>query len=172
MHKGFVQVYTGNGKGKTTAAIGLAVRAAGAGLRVYFAQFIKQQKCSEHTALERFRDLIEVKQFGAGLIIGRKPSEEDRRIAREGYDEIGRVLRAQAYDMVILDEVNIAVHQGLISVDELLSLIKNRPEGLEMVLTGRYADQKIMDAADLVTEMREIRHYHQQGVEARRGIEK
>lgn len=172
MHKGYVQVYTGNGKGKTTAALGLAVRAAGAGMRVYFAQFIKQLRCSEHTALERFADLIVVRQFGAGLIIGRKPTEDDSRTAREGLDEIRGVIHANGYDVVILDEANIAVHQGLISVDELLGLMCDKPSGMELVITGRYADQRIMDAADLVTEMRELRHYHAQGVQARHGIEK
>lgn len=172
MRKGYIQVYTGNGKGKTTAALGLAVRAAGAGLRIFIAQFIKQMKCSEHVLLEELSDRITVKQYGKGLIMGRKPSPADINAARAGYDEIKNILLSKEYDMVILDEANVAAHYGLITVQELLELMALKPKNVELVITGRYADQKVMDAADLVTEMREIKHYHSQGVQARRGIEK
>ena len=172
MRRGYVQVYTGNGKGKTTAALGLAVRAAGAGLRVFIAQFIKKRKCSEHAALEAFSGTITLRQFGNGLILGRKPSAEDVRAAQQGIESVRKAVLSGEYDLVILDEANVAAHHGLLLVQDLLDLIEGKPKGVELVITGRYADQKVMDAADLVTEMREIKHYHGQGVQARRGIEK
>lgn len=171
MRKGFVQVYTGNGKGKTTAALGLAVRAAGAGLRVLIVQFIKQKKCSEHAALERFPDRITVRQCGKGLLRG-KPSAADVRAARKGMEEARQSVLSGEYDVAILDEANVAAHYGLIPVRDLLDLIANKPAGVELVITGRYADERVLEAADLVTEMKEIKHYMRQGVQARRGIEK
>ena len=172
MRRGYVQVYTGNGKGKTTAALGLAVRAVGAGLRVFIAQFIKKRKCSEHAALEAFDGIIKVRQFGNGLILGRKPSAADIRAAQKGIESARKAVISEEYDLVILDEANVAAHYGLILVRDLLDLIEGKPTGVELVITGRYADKKVMDAADLVTEMREIKHYGKQGVKARRGIEK
>lgn len=172
MRRGYVQVYTGNGKGKTTAALGLAVRAAGAGLKVFIAQFIKKRKCSEHEALEAFGGIITVRQFGNGLILGRKPSAADVRTAQKGMAGARKAVISEGYDLVILDEANVAAHYGLIPVQDLLDLIEGKPTGVELVITGRYADKKVMDAADLVTEMREVKHYGKQGVKARRGIEK
>lgn len=170
--KGYVQVYTGDGKGKTTATIGLAVRAAGAGLKVYIAQFVKGAEYSEIKALERFSDLITLKQYGRGCFIRQQPSEEDIRLASEGLEEVEKIMMSGEYQVVILDEANIATHFQLFPVERLLQMISNKPSDVELVLTGRRADQRILDAADLVTEMREIRHYYQQGVEAREGIEK
>ncbi len=172
MRKGYVQVYTGNGKGKTTAALGLAIRAAGAGYRTFIAQFIKKKKCSEHVLLEELSDRITIEQYGKGLIMGRKPSRADIERAREGYERAKEVMLSKEYDLVILDEANVATHYHLIPVRDLLELIALKPAGVELVITGRHADEKVLAAADLVTEMREIRHYHEQGVSARRGIEK
>lgn len=172
MRKGFVQVYTGNGKGKTTAALGLAMRAAGAGLKVFIAQFIKSKRTSEHHALERFEESITVQQYGKGLLIRRKPGPADIKAAQKGYADVREALRQRQYDVVIMDEANVAVHYGLLSVEDLLDLMKEKPKDVELVITGRYADQRIMDAADLVTEMKEIRHYWSKGTQARRGIEK
>ena len=172
MRKGYVQVYTGNGKGKTTAALGLALRAAGAGLTIFIAQFMKKEECSEHLLLAELSDRITVKQYGTGLIFNRKPSRRDIAVARKGYDEVRRAIIEKEYDLVIMDEANVAAHLGLIPVQDLLDLIAAKPAGVELVITGRYADDRVMDAADLVTEMREIRHYHDKGVVARRGIEK
>jgi cob(I)alamin adenosyltransferase len=172
MRRGYVQVYTGNGKGKTTAALGLAIRAAGAGLKVFIAQFIKKRKCSEHALLEELRDRITLKQFGRGCILGREPSSGDRKGAREGYEEVKDILLSGHYDVVILDEANVAARYGLITAQDLLELMALKPKKVELVITGRYADEKVMQAADLVTEMREIKHYGKQGVSARRGIEK
>jgi cob(I)alamin adenosyltransferase len=171
MRKGYVQVYTGNGKGKTTAALGLALRAAGAGLKVFIAQFIKEERCSEHLMLERFGEMITYRQYGRGLIRS-TPGEEDIAGAREGMREITEVVRSGSYDVVILDEINVAVSLGLISVEEILGLIRGKPAAVELVLTGRNAHDAVMEEADLVTEMREIKHYYEKGVQARRGIEK
>ena len=172
MRNGYVQVYTGNGKGKTTAAMGLALRAAGAGLKTYIAQFIKKRKCCEHTALRELQDRIMIKQYGNGFLLRKKPALADIKAAQAGYTEVRQIVKSREYDIVILDEVNVAVHYGLISVQDLLELIEQKPKSVELVITGRYADEKIIQAADLVTEMREIKHYREKGVEARRGIEK
>ncbi len=172
MRRGYVQVYTGNGKGKTTAALGLAVRAAGAGLRTFIAQFIKKKKCSEHHLLEGLSDSITIRQYGRGLIMGRQPSPGDRKAANEGYEAVKDILLSGRYDVVILDEANVAVRYGLITAQDLLELMALKPKRVELVITGRYADERVIQAADLVTEMREIKHYGKQGVSARRGIEK
>ncbi len=172
MRKGYVQIYTGNGKGKTTAALGLAVRAAGAGLKIFIAQFIKKKKCSEHKLLERLQDRITIRQYGKGFLLSKKPSAADIAAAEQGWREVKQRVLSGEYDVVILDEANVAVHYGLISVQDILDLIRTRPGRVELVITGRYAPEQVMQAADLVTEMREIKHYRQKGVEARRGIEK
>jgi len=172
MRRGYVQVYTGDGKGKTTAALGLAFRAAGAGLKVFIAQFIKKGQYSEHKALERFSDLITVRQFGHGFILDDGPTEDDIEAARKGMGQIGEAIRSGAYDMVVVDEVNVALFYHLIDVEEVLRWIREKPETVELVLTGRNADDRIIAEADLVTEMREIKHYYAKGVQARVGIEK
>jgi cob(I)alamin adenosyltransferase len=172
LKKGYVQVYTGNGKGKTTAAIGLAVRAAGAGLRVFFAQFIKGMLYSEIEAMERFSELITVKQYGRGCFIDKNPEQRDIDAAHKGLDDIKSVMQNENYDVIILDEANVAVQCNLITADELLELINKKPSGTELIITGRYAREEILAVADLVTEMKEIKHYYQNGIQARTGIEK
>jgi cob(I)alamin adenosyltransferase len=169
--KGYVQVYTGNGKGKSTAGFGLAIRGAGAGLQVFVGQFLKKGNYSEIKALSRFENLT-VEQFGMGRFVIDTPSEQDKAAARAGYDRLCRVLSANAHDMVIVDEGNVAVTCGIISEDELMALIDLKPENVELVITGRGALPSLVDRADLVTEMRDIKHYFQQGVTARKGIEK
>ena len=169
--QGFVQVYTGDGKGKTTAALGLALRAAGAGLRVYFGQFIKNGDYSELTGLARFADCITVRQFGRGCFLLTEPAPEDRAAARRALDAIGLALTSGDYDLVIADEANVAVTLGLIEANDLVSLIDLRPEQVELVLTGRGAPDAVLARADLVTEMRCVRHYYDRGVLARQGIE-
>lgn len=168
--KGYVQVYTGNGKGKTTASIGLAIRAIGAGKNVYIAQFVKGMKYSEIKTLERF-DNITVEQFGLKCFIKDEPKQEDIDAAVEGLDKVRGILTSGTHDVVIMDEANIAVFFKLYSVDSLLELIELKPENVELVFTGRYADPKLIDRADLVTEMKEIKHYYNVGVDARKGIE-
>jgi len=170
--KGYLHVYTGNGKGKTTAAIGQAIRAAGAGLPVLFAQFVKGMKYSEITALERFKDLIAVRQYGRGCFIEREASDEDIAEACKGLEEIEKVLSAGAYRLVVLDEANIALHYKLFSVERFLSVLDKRRMDCDIVVTGRYAPQELLDAADVVTEMKEIKHYYTKGVVARVGIER
>jgi cob(I)alamin adenosyltransferase len=171
MRKGYVQVYTGDGKGKTTAALGLALRAAGAGLKVFVCQFVKNQKCSEHRMLGRLGQAVTCRQYGRGLI-RRGASEADIAAARKGLHDAAEALSVGGYDLVILDEVNVAVYCGLIDVEDVLGLIAKKPAGIELVLTGRNAHPRIMEAADLVTEMRSVKHYYDKGVKARRGIEK
>jgi len=170
--RGYVQVYTGDGKGKTTAAFGLALRAAGAGLKVFIAQFVKGMHYSELDAVARFSDQIIVKQYGRGCFIHDEPTEEDIEAARRGLDEVSRLLASGEHDLVILDEANIATHYKLFSVDDLLQLIDSKPDHVELVVTGRRADPKLIGRADLVTEMREVKHYYKQGITARKGIEK
>jgi cob(I)alamin adenosyltransferase len=170
--KGYVQVYTGNGKGKTTAALGLALRAAGAGLRVFIAQFVKNSRYSEMKAVEDLGDAITLRQYGLGDFLNRKPEPEDIRAAREGLKDVREIMLSGRYDIIILDEVNIAITYSLFSVEDLLAFMEARPENVELVLTGRKADPRIIDAADLATEMKEIKHYYRNGVEARVGIEK
>lgn len=171
MRKGYIQVYTGSGKGKTTAALGLALRAAGAGLRVFIAQFVKQRKSSEYEALGRFPDVITIKRFGRGFILKKKATETDRKAARSGLKEVRKILLSEDYDVVILDEANIAVHYNLITAEDLLKLMAEKPKDVELVITGRYADERVVEMADLVTEMKEIKHYGEKGIKARVGVE-
>jgi cob(I)alamin adenosyltransferase len=170
--KGYLQVYTGDGKGKTTAAIGLAIRALGAGWPVFFAQFLKAGEYSEHKALAQFSDHLTIKAYGRKVFIKGEPEEEDRRLAQEAYQEIAEIVASGRHRLVILDEANVAVHYGLITVDQILDLIDRRAEGVELLITGRYAHSRLIERADLVTEMRGVKHYFDQGVKARVGVEK
>ncbi|MDH3554835.1 MAG: cob(I)yrinic acid a,c-diamide adenosyltransferase [Deltaproteobacteria bacterium] len=170
--KGYVQVYTGDGKGKTTAAIGLAIRALGAGWRVFFAQFLKAGGYSEHKALAQFSDHLTIKTYGRNVFIKGEPEEEDRRLAQEAYQEIAEIVASGRHRLVILDEANVAVHYGLITVDQILDLIDRRAEGVELLITGRYAHSRLIERADLVTEMRGVKHYFDRGIKARVGVEK
>jgi cob(I)alamin adenosyltransferase len=174
LEKGMVQVYTGNGKGKTTAALGLAFRAVGRGLAVHMIQFAKGGgRCGEHLAAERFTPCFTIVQMGHGGWLGReKPGPEAVRMAREAFEMAREAVTCERYDLVILDEINIAVSHGLVAVGDLLRLIREKGEHVELVLTGRNAAPEVIEAADLVTEMREVKHYFRSGVAARIGIEK
>jgi len=165
-----IQVYTGNGKGKTTAAIGLALRAAGAGLNVYIAQFVKGRCYSEIKALKKISK-IKVEQFGRRCFIKKNPDRIDYQLALKGFNKVNEVISKRKYQVVILDEINIAVKFKLVSLDSLLELIKDTPRGIELVLTGRYAHPEIIKLADLVSEIKEKKHYYTKGIKARRGIE-
>jgi cob(I)alamin adenosyltransferase len=171
MERGLVQVYTGEGKGKTTAALGLALRACGSGLKVCLVQFAKGRPSGELAALARFADLVTVRQYGRKGFIVDEPTPEDRDLARAGWQEARRVAGGGGQDLLILDEIGIALHYGLVDTAEVLALVRDKPAGLELVLTGRRLPDEILQAADLVTEMREVKHYHARGVPARRGIE-
>ncbi|HOM17035.1 MAG TPA: cob(I)yrinic acid a,c-diamide adenosyltransferase [Thermoguttaceae bacterium] len=168
---GYVHVYTGDGKGKTTAALGLALRAAGAGWRVFIGQFAKGRDTSELRALARLSDLITVCQFGRAGWIRPTPTAEDIAAAREGLARCREAIASGQYRLVILDEANLGPMLRLFSLEDLLDLLDARPDGVELVLTGRYAHPAVLERADVVTEMRELKHYYRQGVLARTGIE-
>ncbi|QWR76134.1 cob(I)yrinic acid a,c-diamide adenosyltransferase [Candidatus Magnetomonas plexicatena] len=170
MFRGYVQIYTGNGKGKTTAAVGQAVRAIGRGFRVFFAQFIKSKETGELIAFKSFGDLIVFKQYGKGFVFG-KPTTEDIKAAREGFDEVTAAVLSGEYQIVVLDEINAAVSSRLIESAALIALIRNKPANVELILTGRAAADEVIAAADLVTECKEIKHYYNSAVAAREGIE-
>ena len=169
--QGYIHVYTGNGKGKTTAALGLALRAAGAGKMVFIAQFVKGMHYAELDALKRFEPEITVKQFGRDCFIRHEPQEEDFALAKQGLAEVAEKIRSGMYDVVILDEACTALYYKLFLMSDLLDIIISRPESMEIVITGRYAPPELIEVAELVTEMREVKHYYQQGLEAREGIE-
>lgn len=170
--KGYIQVYTENGKGKTKAALGLSIRAAGAGLKVFIVQFLKMGDYSEIKALERFSDLITIEQYGLGRFIKGKPSPEDIEAGRKGLEKLKSIIAAGEHDVVVIEEGNVAVMCGLFSAQDLLDVIELKPENMEIVITGRGAAPEIIEKADLVTEMKEIKHYYQKGVKAGVGIEK
>lgn len=169
--KGYIQIYTGNGKGKTTAAIGLSVRAVGAGKKVFFAQFVKGQIYSEVNAILQYLPNITIKQYGLDCFIYHKPKQEDMDAARKGFEEVSEIILSGKYDVVVLDEANIAIYYQLFSVEELIELLKRKPEQTEIIITGRNAPDELIEFADLVTEMQEIKHYYMQGIQARIGIE-
>jgi cob(I)alamin adenosyltransferase len=170
-NRGCVHVYTGNGKGKTTAAIGLAIRAAGAGKKVFIGQFVKGMHYSELNLLEKIEN-ITVRQYGRDCFIYRKPSKEDIDAALNGLALMEEVLKEGEHSVVIMDEASIALYYNLFTFESLKSAIEKRSDGVEVVVTGRFAPQELIDLADLVTEMKEIKHYYNDGVEARTGIEK
>ena len=172
MKKGYIHIYTGDGKGKTTAALGLALRGAGAGFKVWIGQFVKGMEYCEHHALKRFDDLITVKQFGESCFIYEKPKPEDIEKASNGLLEAEKVMTEGEYRIVILDEACIALHFKLFTIDALLNAINKRATHVEVILTGRNAPEELIGIADLVTEMKEIKHYYNDGVQARDGIEK
>jgi cob(I)alamin adenosyltransferase len=191
--RGYVQVYTGNGKGKSTAAIGLAIRALGAGKRVIILQFMKAQAYSEHKILPKISEKLTVETVGKPFFIIKEGSMPEEELAKwrdqavvfpsgqppreylelvaQGIARAKEVLIDGKYDVVILDEINVALHFGLVTWQEVKTLIEQKAEGVELVLTGRGAPPELIASADLVTEMREIKHYYTQGLHARKGID-
>ena len=178
MDQGYIQVYTGDGKGKTTAAFGLAVRALCAGESVYVGQFVKSMKYHETRIEELFSmagesfGCIRIEQLGRGCFIDKNPEAVDIEMAHEGLRRCADYMRSGEYDVVILDELCIALHFGLLRLDEVLGVLAQRNPHTEVVITGRKAPQGLIDVADLVTEMREIKHYYHEGVLSRDGIER
>jgi len=172
--KGYIQVYTGKGKGKTTAALGLALRAAGYGHRVYIGQFLKGQRYGELLSAKKLAPYITIEQFGRkGFVhVTHDPDEEDIRKARRGLKRCLDALLSLKYRIIILDEINVAVYFKLLSEKEVLEFLNQKPAGVEIILTGRYAPASFLKRADLVTEMKEKKHYYKKGVRAREGIEK
>ena len=168
---GLIQVYTGDGKGKTTAAIGQAIRACGHGAQVIMIQFMKgreygELKCARE--VERF----EILQFGRDEFVDRaNPAERDIRYAKQGLAAAQEVMEGKRCDLLILDEINVAIDYGLVAVEDVVTMLKGKPEGMEVILTGRNAAQEVIETAHLVTEMQEIKHPYQQGIEMRKGID-
>ena len=170
--RGLVQVYTGDGKGKTSAAFGLALRAVGRGLKVYVIQFIKGGfDYGELYVVERLPN-FRLKSFGRGkFVTDFPPTEDDVKLAKEAFELAMEVINGGEYDVVILDEINVALHLKLIETEEVVDLIGHKPEHVELVLTGRYAPSEVVELADLVTEMKEVKHPFTRGVSPRKGID-
>jgi cob(I)alamin adenosyltransferase len=171
LEKGYIHVYTGPGKGKTTASLGLGLRAAGAGMKVHMVQFMKGRRYSELDSIEHVPGFT-ISQHGRDEFVNKdNPEQVDIDMAQEGFSYAKEIIKKDKFDMVILDEINVAVDFKLINLDDVLELINDKPEKLELVLTGRYAHPELVKVADLVTEMLEIKHPYQQGVQARKGVD-
>ena len=171
MEKGYIHVYTGPGKGKTTAALGLGLRAAGAGLKVHMMQFMKGRRYSELDAIENLANFT-FSQHGRDEFVSKKnPEQVDIDLAQEGFAKAKDMIINSKYDLLILDELNVVIDYNLVKLNDVIKLIEQKPEKLELVLTGRDAHPEIIKIADLVTEMLEIKHPYQQGVNARKGID-
>lgn len=171
LKKGYIHVYTGNGKGKTTAAIGLGIRASGAGLRVLMIQFMKGRRYSEIDTLQHVKNFTVI-QFGRDEFVSKeKPEQIDIDLAQQGLGYANDAIQHGGYDLVILDEINVAVDFHLISLEDVIDLIKKKPETLELVITGRYASPEVIKHADIVSEILEIKHPYKKGIESRKGID-
>lgn len=172
MEKGYIHIYTGNGKGKTTAAFGLALRAICSGKKVYIGQFVKSMKYNETKIETSYPKQICIEQYGRDCFINHDPEKIDVDMAQKGLEKITDIIMSEAYDLVILDEVTIAIYYKLITTDQLIKILKNKPQSCELVITGRYAPNELYQYADLITEMQEIKHYYQEGVLSRDGIDR
>ncbi len=170
--KGYIHIYTGNGKGKTTAALGVAIRTIGAGGKVFIGQFLKSGNYSEMTALKIFKDQVTVEHYGLGHFVKGSPTQEDIDAGINGYNRILQIIEKGEYGLVIVDEGNVAVKYNIFSEKDMLHIFKKKPDHVELIVTGRDATQEVMEKADLVVEMKAVKHYFQQGVKARVGIEK
>lgn len=166
-----IHVYIGHGKGKTTAAMGLGLRALGAGQKVLLIQFLKDGTSSELKIIKRIKN-FDLKIFGKkGFIEKNKLSKKDYDLARQGFNFVQKAIKDNKYDLIILDEINLANYFGLIKTQDILDLIKKTPSKTELILTGRNPSKRIIQQADLVTEMKQIKHYFKKGIKARKGIE-
>ncbi len=180
LKRGYVQVYTGDCKGKTTAALGLAFRALGHGFKIHMIQFLKG-KGTDRMAWSEYGEWISARKFGDQFIIepfGRPefvnpkhPKPEDIELAKKGVERALEIMKKNEVDILILDELNVAYMFNLISPDDILKILNNKPDDMELIITGRGAPKELMEKADLVTEMKEIKHYYYQGIDARKGIE-
>jgi cob(I)alamin adenosyltransferase len=172
LQQGLIQVYTGDGKGKTTCALGLALRAVGQGFRAYIVHFMKGRDTGEARAAARLAPDLTLRYFGRpGLVNLKAPAREDLELVREAWNLAREIIASGDWDLVVLDEINLALAYGLIPLTEALEALRQRPAWVEVVLTGRQAPSELVELADLVTEMRPVKHYYAAGVPARRGIE-
>lgn len=173
LEKGYIHVYTGNGKGKTTAALGQALRAAGSGLKTFIVSFMKDFPYGESRSVQQLSRWIRLEQYGNDDFVLNKepPSERDLKAAKKALQKTLEVMISGGYDIVIMDEVCVAIYFGLLKTEEVLSVLEQKPEAVELILTGRYCPEELIEKADIVTEMVEIKHYYQKGILARRGIE-
>jgi len=173
LQQGFVQIYTGNGKGKSTAAIGQAVRAAGFGLKTYIAQFMKEYPYNELISLKHLSEWITIEQFGGDAFVYKKelPGEEELAKARRGLSISKKNMLSGEYDLIILDEAIVSIYFKLIELNDVIEFVESKPGNVELILTGRYCPEELIELADLVTEMKEVKHYYKKGVLSRKGIE-
>ncbi len=171
MKQGLIQVYTGNGKGKTTASLGLALRACGHGYKVGMIQFMKKDESYGEVQAAKFLPGFSLFQFGRNVFVKRNPDKIDIELAKEGLMFAREVMQKKEYDILILDEINVALDYGLLDEGEVLEFLDEKPSEVELILTGRYAKDSIIKRADLVTEMKEIKHPYEKGITAREGIE-
>jgi len=170
--RGLVIVITGNGKGKTTAAFGQALRAIGQGYRVFILQFMKGRKYGEFIATEKYLPRLTIRMSGLDSFVMRdNPAAIDIELAQKGLDAAKKAINSGKYNMVILDEINVALDFKLIGLQEVIELIKNKPLNLDLILTGRYAPPEIIELADTVSEVKEVKHHYNKGIKDRAGIE-
>ncbi len=171
--KGYIQVYTGNGKGKTTTAIGQAIRALGGGLKVYFVQFMKNFQYSELSLLENIHPNFTIKRYGTDDFVFKKTPPDEKLIVemRDGLKKTEQIMLSESYDIIILDEILVSIYFKIFKTQEVISFLQKKPEKIEIILTGRYCPNEIIKLADLVTDMKEVKHYYQKGVSSRPGIE-
>ena len=171
--KGYIQIYTGNGKGKTTAAIGQAVRAAGYGLKTHIVQFLKEYPYNELMSLRLLNEWITVEQFCGDDFVYKKqlPNEDEIEKARRGLRSAKDKMLGGEYNIIILDEICVSIYFKLLTSGDVLSFLMDKPENVEIILTGRYCPEELIEKADLVTEMKERKHYYKKGVTSRAGIE-
>lgn len=173
LSKGFVQIYTGDGKGKTTAALGQALRAAGRRLKTFIVQFMKNCPYGEIYSLRFLSDSITIEQYGNDRFVleNKLPADDDIRAAQKALQQARKAMVGGKYHIVILDEICVALHYNLLNIEDVFQLLLDKPEHVELIFTGRYCPAQLLDKADLVTEMKQIKHYYQKGITARKGIE-
>lgn len=173
LEQGYIQVYTGNGKGKTTAAIGQAIRAIGNELRVYFVQFMKDYTYGEVGLLQNLSPNLILKRYGTDDFVFKKtpPTPALIQEVQSGLAETEAAMLSGNYDLIILDEILVSIYFKLFTTDEVIRFLNKKPKNVEIILTGRYCPKPIEALADLVTKMNEVKHYYQKGVSARKGIE-
>ncbi|MGE5410796.1 MAG: cob(I)yrinic acid a,c-diamide adenosyltransferase [Clostridiales bacterium] len=173
LKNGFVQIYTGNGKGKTTAALGQTLRAAGSGLKSLIIHFMKDYPYGEIEALKNLSNLITLEQYGNDNFVIKKhlPDEQDKHFALMALERAKKAMINKEFDIIVLDEICVTFYFQLLKVEDVLPLLEMKPDCVELILTGRYCPEELLERADLITEMKEVKHYYQKGITSRKGIE-